>query len=109
MRIYLTDVQSESGEGEVLAVLVIGPNDLSGEETLDCVHLVSHLVDRGWPVAANSSTVAGRLVQRAAVAAGGGFVELRRRNHDPGSKLTRMPNIDISTSSTHERDGSGIR
>lgn len=107
MRTYYMDINGANDSKNETAVLVIGPRDPSHDQKLECVNLVSRLVDAGWPVAGNSSTVIGRLVQRVVRCTGGRFVELDRAN--AGSKPTTVPNIVVSPSTARSSYGLGLR
>ena len=107
MRTYFMNINGAKGSKNETAVLVIGPKDPSRDQKLECVNLVSKLVDAGWPVAANSSTAVGRLVQRVVRCTGGRFVELDRAN--AGSKPNTVPNIVFSPVAARRSYGLGLR
>jgi hypothetical protein len=109
MRTYLVDVQGDRSDQKVTAVLVIGPKELSREDKTECLNAVVRLVDAGWPVAANSSTVVGRLVRRSAQMAGGVFVEIGRSPSDAGVHSAKVPNMVISTNSRRGHHEVGLR
>jgi hypothetical protein len=76
MRTYYINVPTVDGLGQDTAVLVIGSQEPNLDEKLECLEVVTRLVDDGWTIAAHGLSVIGQLASRATTRCGGRFVDL---------------------------------